>query len=138
MGAAEGKVCCTDAAGDNDTQQIVSTPQGAPGGPIIREVPLPDDMVEGSGKPKEVMVKSPLDAEPKDVAPVVAPSVEGGSEVGSLPAVDGTKDLIEVVLLKESETDQLCLAVRHLKSTGRLVVLQIQPGGAVERAKALL
>mmetsp|Transcript_39067 Transcript_39067/g.71141 ORF Transcript_39067/g.71141 Transcript_39067/m.71141 type:complete len:173 (+) Transcript_39067:113-631(+) len=122
MGAAGTKACCADSSGDCETQQTVS--RHDPGmAPNIKELHRKDEIVERfNGKAYDI-ARSPLE-DPKG-----AVSLHAGSLYG-----DPTKDLLEVLLMKESKDHPLCMAVRHLKAQGRLVVLQIQPGGAIEKA----
>mmetsp|Transcript_2322 Transcript_2322/g.4867 ORF Transcript_2322/g.4867 Transcript_2322/m.4867 type:complete len:196 (-) Transcript_2322:148-735(-) len=145
MGAVGAKVCCTDSSGDFETQQTVSrTNVENASGPILREVPLPNDDTAESPDSRKKYENQGYDfsagkavEEPKDVSQTPVPAPGGsmyGSEPASMPAGDLTKEMLEVILTKESADDQLCMAVRHLKAQGRLVVLQIQPGGAVEKA----
>mmetsp|Transcript_25964 Transcript_25964/g.60035 ORF Transcript_25964/g.60035 Transcript_25964/m.60035 type:complete len:175 (-) Transcript_25964:208-732(-) len=127
MGAAGTKACCSDGAFDCDSQQTVSVSRHDPEMGYSKELRRLDETTESFSAKAYDIARSPLE-EPKDVAPI---------DAGSMPYDDSAKDLLEVILMKESKDDQLCMAVRHLKGLGRLVVLQIQAGGAIEKANRL-
>mmetsp|Transcript_67808 Transcript_67808/g.126668 ORF Transcript_67808/g.126668 Transcript_67808/m.126668 type:complete len:186 (+) Transcript_67808:83-640(+) len=138
MGAGVPKACCVGVS-DTDTQQTVVQPkEDMVSGPDLRVKPL-DVAAEGeadigSSQAKEV-ASSPVEDHQEEAKPPVP--VDTASELASIPAGDLMQELVDVTLVKETADEQLFMAVRHLKAQGRLLVLQIQPGGAVERANAV-